>query len=114
MKMIALLRRKAGLSTEAFRDYYEAHHVPLIKRQQGPTLLRYSRNYVIPGSQISGLSIEGEFDVVTECDYADRAGMETAMARLSTAEATSEREADEKNFLDRAAIRVFFVEECAD
>ena len=110
IKNIALLKRKAGLTREQFIAHYENVHVPLIRDQQGPSLIKYTRSYLIPGQQVAGPAVEG-VDVVTECYYADEAGRDEAMRRLMEPEATRVRSADEASFLDTAWIQVFFVDE---
>jgi uncharacterized protein (TIGR02118 family) len=108
LKMIALLKKRAGMSREEFRDYYEGHHVPLILQQQGPNMLEYRRNY-LTGEMINGAD-DSPFDVITEFLYPDRAAFDRAFARMLSPEATKERTDDEERLFDMPAIRVFIVE----
>jgi uncharacterized protein (TIGR02118 family) len=108
LKMIALLKKRAGMSRAEFRDYYESNHAPLILAQQGPNMLEYRRNY-LTGEMINGAD-GSPFDVITEFLYADRAAFDRAFARMMAPEATRVREEDEERLFDIPAIRVFLVE----
>jgi len=110
LKMIALLKKRAGMSRAEFRAYYEGHHVPLIFGQQGPNMLEYRRNY-LTGEMINGAE-DMPFDVISEFVYADRAAFDRAFERMMTPEATRTREEDEAKLFDIPAIRVFMVETC--
>jgi uncharacterized protein (TIGR02118 family) len=110
LKMIALLKKRAGMSRAEFRDYYEARHAPLILAQQGPNMLEYRRNY-LTGEMINGAE-DMPFDVISEFVYADRAAFDRAFERMMTPEAVREREEDEARLFDIPAIRVFMVEAC--
>ena len=103
LKMIALLKKRAGMSRAEFRAYYEGHHVPLIFGQQGPNMLEYRRNY-LP-------EVVAGFDVVTEIWFKDRATMEAAMMIASTGVIGEQIARDEENFLDRSATKVAFPDE---
>jgi hypothetical protein len=90
-KCIALLKRKPDLSREAFIDYYETQHAPLIRRLL-PGILDYRRNYVdLEGAFIFPDAAPIDFDVITEIWLADRpaydrftaaAGSRTSPGRL--------------------------------
>jgi uncharacterized protein (TIGR02118 family) len=108
VKMIALLKKRPGMSRAEFRDYYEGHHVPLILAQQGPNMLEYRRNYLI-GEMLNGAE-DMPFDVITEFLYPDRAAFDRAFDRMLAPEATQVREEDEEKLFDIPAIRVFLVE----
>jgi len=111
IKMIGLLKKKAGMSTEDFRAYYESHHAPLASRLMPPGT-DYRRSYPnvvrIEGREADG---EPEFDVVTEVWFADRSAYDafgTAMLDPANRAAIVE---DEARFVDRAATRIMVVEE---
>ena len=110
LKMIALLKKRAGMSRADFRAHYEGNHAPLILAQQGPNMLEYRRNY-LTGEMINGAE-DMPFDVISEFVYADRAAFDRAFARMMTPEAVREREEDEARLFDIPAIRVFMVETC--
>src|SRR5689334_16981870 len=76
-KWVALIKRKRGMSRQAFIDHYENVHVPLLKSLL-PPMAAYRRNYVrfddpivhVDGRQGDG--DESSFDVITECIFANR------------------------------------------
>jgi hypothetical protein len=106
--MIALLKKRPGMSRAEFRAYYEGRHAPLILQQQGPNMLEYRRNY-LTGEMVNGAE-DMPFDVITEFLYADRAAFDRAFDRMLAPDATREREEDEEKLFDIPAIRVFLVE----
>jgi uncharacterized protein (TIGR02118 family) len=107
-KVFAYLTRRPGTTREEFIDYYENHHVPLVL-SLASTPRVYKRNYVIrgdaggPGSPAG----DGDFDVVTEIVWDDRAGFEEWMA-LQSVPAIAE---DEAKFLDRSKTRAHVIDE---
>lgn len=113
-KVVLLMKRKAGLSLEAFKDYYERNHAPMAKRLLGEYMLRYTRNY-----RSGGISTEktdapdGEdFDVITEIWYKDKASMDAMWKRARDPEVAAEMDADGAKFMDRN-MRFYIVEECS-
>jgi uncharacterized protein (TIGR02118 family) len=111
VKIMAMLKRKAGLSMEEFIDYYENHHVPLIRRIV-PYMQDYRRNYVRGGS--SGRPKDGtgpDCDVITEAWFASREDFAKFKAEGLNAESREAITQDELKFLDRDFIRLFVVDE---
>lgn len=51
IKQTALLKKKQGMSHEAFIKRYEEGHVPLINEVL-PFHCDYKRNFIIPGSMV--------------------------------------------------------------
>jgi uncharacterized protein (TIGR02118 family) len=110
-KSIALLKRRSDLSREAFIDYYESRHVPLI-RSLLPEICGYRRNFIEDeGAFINAGAAARDFDVITELWYPDRGAYEAAMARYALPEVAGAIAADEENFLDRSTTRMFVVDE---
>jgi hypothetical protein len=113
VKIIALLKRRAGMSMEAFVEYYETNHAPLVLRLV-PYITDYRRNYVEQGSAFASMDgKEPDCDVITEAWFAT----EEDFAKFSEVGSRPEiREIvirDELNFLDRGSIRMFVVRERA-
>jgi hypothetical protein len=110
-KIMAFLTKSEDIETRAFIEYYENHHVPLI-RSLAPTPIGYKRSYLVRGDD---LNVEGgaiSFDVVTELVFPDRA------AYLAWGRALSDSTAgrpiiseDESKFLDRTRTESYVVEE---
>jgi uncharacterized protein (TIGR02118 family) len=111
LKVIALMRRKPGLTKAQFIEYYETRHAPLMNRLQQPELVGYKRNFVDLEGAILTDGNPPWFDVVTELYYESRQAYEQCMTRLAAPEPTQQRIADESNFLDRSMIHFFIVEE---
>jgi hypothetical protein len=110
-KCIALLKRKPDLSREAFIDYYETQHAPLIRRLL-PGIIDYRRNYVdLEGAFIFPEAAPIDFDVITEIWLADRPAYDRFTAAAGEPDIARQIAEDEENFLDRGASRMIVVEE---
>jgi hypothetical protein len=105
---ITLLKRRPGMSVEAFRAYYETHHRLIGERVLGGFALRYVRRYVAPVGPELALP---DFDVITEISFPDRAAHDRCVAALSEPGVAQWVMADEDRLFDRAAMKVFTVEE---
>lgn len=112
-KAIALLKRRADLEPQAFIDYYETRHAPLILSLL-PGIIEYRRNYAdFAGAFASPGAAPFDFDVVTELWFADRAAYDRAMAVAARPDIAARIAEDEAHFLDREKTRMFLVEERA-
>lgn len=109
VKIIALFRRKTGLSMEEFMEYYENNHVPMVLKM-APFMMDYRRNFVCRGS-----SMPVEKGGAPDCDVITEAWFETHEAfEKFNAAAAMHSEAlmqDELRFLDRDSLRMFVVDE---
>lgn len=111
LKAIALLKKKEGLSREAFIAYYENNHAPLMWSLL-PQMCEYRRNFIdLAGAYIYSGATAPDFDVITETCYPDRAAYDAAMVIATSPEIAARIAADEENFLDRALTRYFVVDE---
>jgi len=111
VKSIALLRRRADLSRDAFIDYYESRHVPLILSLL-PGIVEYRRSFPdFEGAYVNDGAAPFDFDVVTELWFEDRATYDRAMAKVADPAIGARIAEDEENFLDRSGTRMFLVEE---
>jgi uncharacterized protein (TIGR02118 family) len=110
-KAVALLKKKEGLSKEAFIEYYETRHAPLMYSLL-PQMCAYRRNFIdLAGAFIYSGATAPDFDVITETCYPDQAAYDAAMAIATSPDVAARIAADEENFLDRALTRYFVVEE---
>lgn len=99
-KLIILLKRKSGMSLEAFRHHYEERHVPLgMKYMAGPT--RYIRQYLDP---VDGMA-EPECDVITELWFPDEVMRDGVLAAMAKDAMPPDIIADEEQFLDGSKSR---------
>jgi uncharacterized protein (TIGR02118 family) len=109
VKMVCFLKRKPGMSMEDFRDYYEGHHVPLIKR-----LLQfhtsYKRNY-LAAPRAGKPWPSAPFDVITEMTFASQEDRRKMVDALRSEEIGGIIAADEENLFDRDAMVVYLVDE---
>jgi hypothetical protein len=103
-KVFAYLTKRQDLTSDAFMDYYENHHVPLVL-SLAPMPRVYKRNYVVRDDP-ANLDAIG-FDVVTEMVWDDRAGFESWIALLGVP-AIAE---DEAKFLDRSQTKAHLIDE---
>jgi uncharacterized protein (TIGR02118 family) len=104
VKVLLFIRRKDGLSREAFRERYESGHAPLARRTL-PLLRRYARNYVTAESP----GWEPDFDVVTEFWFDSWEDWETTKA-FAASEPGQVLANDEEVFMDRQSMRVVVVD----
>ncbi len=111
LKVFGFLTKREGITTQAFIDYYENHHVPLIRRL-APTPIVYKRNYLLRGNELNRDDNAIDFDVVTELVFADRAAYLAWRAQLSQPGSGEQVVADEEKFLDRSRTRACVIEEC--
>ena len=110
IKVIIFIAAKAGISREAFRDYYETNHVPLVRRLL-PMIGRYTRNYLEGPPMWRPDEPAPEFDVVTELWFADQAAFDAFVITVRNPEISRQIAADEANFLDSTKTRLHLVEE---
>jgi hypothetical protein len=110
VKIFAFLTKREDLETQAFIDYYENHHVPLIS-SLAPTPIVYKRNYLVRGDDLNRRE-DGtiDFDVVTELVFADREAYLAWGAAVGRGEQVAQ---DEERFLDRSRTRAYVIEEQA-
>lgn len=105
-KILLFMKRKPGMSVEAFRDYYENHHVPLcLKYSQG--ISRYVRRYLDPQPHAeSGTNDELPWDVITELWIEDETAFRATVDYLATTIMPDEVTTDEARLFDRPSMRM--------
>lgn len=108
LKIFAFLTKREDFETEAFINYYENNHVPLVI-SLAPTPTVYKRNYLVRGDQFNREDDTIDFDVVTELVFPDRQAFAAWTEQLSV-EAIG---TDEQTFLDRSRTRAYVIEEYA-
>ncbi|HTH29590.1 MAG TPA: EthD domain-containing protein [Sphingobium sp.] len=115
MKIIAMFKRKPGLTPEQFREYYETRHAVLGVKLM-PFFKDYRRNYIRHdlGPQRSSAepnSASLDFDVITEISFANREDYERMLQALSDPVIREQIVEDEKQFMDRGATLSYVVDE---
>ena len=83
-RAMLVIFRKPDISPEAFKEYYEEKHVPLLKSLAGNVFPTHIRNYVqrsssseetgthgptFPASVIFGTQADFEYDCLTICEW---------------------------------------------
>lgn len=107
-QMVLLLKRKPGMSKEAFKVHYETSHADMARRYQGHLIQDYRRNYL--GGQMvmddffidkdgNRPQVEDAFDAVTVISFATDADMQEFL-KIGK-EHGDEYMEDEFRFLDR-------------
>jgi uncharacterized protein (TIGR02118 family) len=107
LKVLGFLTKREGMEMQAFIDYYENNHVPLIC-SLAPSPLVYKRRYLVRGDELTKDGGAVDFDAVTELGFPDRAAFVAWMAQLAATGLVGE---DEAKFLDRSRTRAYVVEE---
>jgi EthD domain len=110
-KILLFMKRRPGMSVEAFRDYYENHHAPLcVKYASGVS--RYQRRFLTPHPLAeTGATDDLGFDVITELWFEDEATFSGTLKYLETSVMPDEVVADEKKLFDRSKLRMATVVE---
>ncbi|MDB6159808.1 MAG: ethyl tert-butyl ether degradation protein EthD [Gammaproteobacteria bacterium] len=111
-KILLFMKRRPGMTFEAFQDYYENQHAPLcVKYASG--ISRYVRRFLTPHpNPETGASEELPFDVITELWFADEAIFRGTVEYLATSIMPDEVVEDEKRLFDRSKTRMATVVEC--
>ena len=106
VKMVLLLKRRAGMSVEDFKDYYEKKHA-VLGRKILSKAVRYEQRFI--QSMSDGL---GEtYDCITEVWFNDEAGMQAALASAAEPGNAALRAEDAAKLFERDMIRFYVVTE---
>jgi len=105
-KVFAYMAKRPDISSEAYADYYENHHVPLVL-SHAPLPKVYRRNYLVRGDAANLESPTIDFDSITELAWDDRSGFEEWISSLGNQEVAE----DEARFLDRSKTRAYVIDE---
>ncbi|SCW77977.1 conserved hypothetical protein [Sphingobium faniae] len=110
IKLVILLKKRADMSHDDFRRYYEDHHSKL--NLEIPYVRRYFRRYLTP---IATPSSEGvgatNFDVMAELWFDNRQDIDRAMAFVAETDLAVALRQDEENLFDRKKSTFYLVEE---
>ena len=110
-KILLFMKRRPGMTFEAFQDYYENHHVPLCEKYTSG-VSRYLRRFVTPHpNPETSASEELQFDVITELWFEDEAVFRGTVQYLATSIMPDEIVEDEKRLFDRTKTRMATVVE---
>lgn len=109
--VVTLLKRRPGMSREAFIEYYETRHAVLATRVV-PGLISYRRMYMDPDQMAFGMPPASPgYDVITVLVFEDADAYRKAFAALSDPEIAQRIADDEEHLFDRSCIRAWIVDE---
>jgi hypothetical protein len=105
-KILLFMKRRPGMTFEAFQDYYENHHAPLCAKYTSG-ISRYQRRFLTshPNPE-TGVTDELPFDVITELWFEDEALFRGTVKYLATSIMPDEVVEDEKRLFDRSKTRM--------
>ena len=110
-KILLFMKRRPGMSVEAFREYYENHHVPLAEKYSSG-VGRYIRRYIDPQPHPETGEWGDAWDVITELWFDNERTYRGTLAYVTTSLMPDEIIEDEKNLFDRTQFRIATVVEC--
>ncbi len=102
--VFVLLKRRKGMSFDAFRAHYEGSHAKLGEKYFGHLFASYRRHYIPEGTRFSdGAAIENAYDCITELVFRDAGGYAELRRIVADPEIQRILKEDEALFLDREA-----------
>jgi hypothetical protein len=103
-KLIALVKRKPGITKQQFKDYFENQHSKLGEKYLPPYCKKYLRRYMewIPSPMKPGQTAGPDFDCLVEFWFDTEADSKAFEASVSTPELLKFIVEDEERFLDRS------------
>lgn len=113
LKLIALLKRRPGMTLEQFRDHYETTHAKFAEPLRDGLAVRYVRRYFTPIEHplLDVEAEEPEFDGMMEMWFEDEVQFEKAMKAFADPDLAKAIREDEHNLFDVAKIRHYLVDE---
>ncbi|AEG50871.1 Ethyl tert-butyl ether degradation EthD [Sphingobium chlorophenolicum L-1] len=115
LKIVVLMKKKAGMSRADFIDHYENVHSVLGRKYLGHLFLNYVRNYP-QGPMLPGGAGESStpYDCITEIWLRDEAALNEMRAIIARPDVSAVLKADEQLFQDKAESHFLIVEEHRD
>ena len=111
IKLVCLLKKRDGMTTAEFREYYETQH-KVIGRESMRHSERYMRRFLDP---LDGQDeADQPYDVITEIWFKDRDALAKGLAFANRPEIRGPLTEDEDKLFDRASMRFYTVEEHED
>lgn len=102
-RVFVLLKRKPGMSFEAFREHYETSHAKLGEKYFGHLFVSYRRNYIPEGMRFADGSVkENAYDCLTELVFREAGGYAELIRIASQPDVQAILAEDEARFLDRS------------
>lgn len=111
IKVLTTLKRKPGLTTEAFREYYESHHRLIGEKYLKDYASRYLRRYLDSTPNTEGKIVEPDFDVLLEVWFDSEEDFQACSQRLQEPDVAGEIICDEEKLFDRSCKRTYLLTE---
>jgi uncharacterized protein (TIGR02118 family) len=112
LKIVILMKKKAGMNRDEFISHYENSHAPLGRKYLGHLFRRYVRNYPRTPLDLEGAASEGEtFDCITEIWLDDEAALDEMTRIIAQPEVHEALRRDEILFQDKSQSRFLIVDE---
>lgn len=113
IKIISLVKRKAGMSFQEFKNYYEDTHSKLGERFLPPYCVKYLRRYVVESvhHHTGGETPEVDHDCIVEMWFPDEEALAAFRASVADPELVKLIRQDEDRFVDHSKTRRYRVEE---
>jgi len=112
-KIVILIKKKPGMTRDAFINHYETSHAVIGKRMLGHLWTKYVRNYPkgLMEYQPEDNSVDDSYDAVTEIWLKDEAAMAEMARIINIPENNKLIIEDEEKFQDRVKTRLLIVDE---
>lgn len=121
VRIIMTIKKRKGISRDAFIKYYEEHHVPLAARLLPGTKSLYRRNYIVWDDPILDLMKDDRaaydlgddlnpFDCFTETERDSREDAENGIRAFFASEVFTKIRNDEDAFVEPGGTRFYVVE----
>ena len=111
IKIVALIKRRADVTLDAFRDYYEHSHAPLFQRSipddVAAVITHYVQNHAV---RLGDGATDAPYDCITEIGFDDIEGMRT-WSRWYLGEEGKVLRDDEERFMDTSRRVVIVTDE---
>jgi uncharacterized protein (TIGR02118 family) len=102
VKVVAIVRRKSGMTVEAFQEHWRTRHADVVARLPG--LRRYVQSHTLPSGYGKGAPA---WDGIAELTFDDT----DALRALRGSAEQAAVDADEARFLERGAMTLLFVDD---
>lgn len=115
-KVVALLKRRDGMSRQEFIDYYETSHAKIGEKYLAGNAVKYIRRFFSPlphplEHPLETVADDQDYDAIMEMWFEDQAQWEAAMAVFADPHVANLVIEDEAQLFQRDRIRMYRVEE---
>ncbi len=111
IKVVMPMKRRPGMTVEAFREYYESKHRLIGEKYLRGYAIKYMRRFTNATVDRDGELREPEYDVFLEIWYPDLDTMQACAKVLSEPAAQQEIREDEEKVFDTRFMRSYIVDE---